>query len=366
MKKSLIALAVAGVCAAPAAFAATANVDFYGKLRISLDHLNHNIGWQMSDETSRFGFKGAEDLGGGLKAIYQWETGLNLGSNGAVVPSTGNTSAGSNAGGLGGQRNTFIGLAGDFGTALVGRYDTPYKQVGSADVFGDTLGDAQNGSYVKEGDLSSRCIICSDDRWASTILYASPKMSGFQAMGAIAVGKGDDPTTAGVTPKSLMNAFSLGATYNNGPLALGAAYQDNREYSAGWSPMTGGKKQKEWKLNAGYTIDALKLGATYEQIKNNGGMDGVKSNNYLLSAAYGMGPITLAGQYGKRNVNSKGNDAGLYDLSDITVGVVYGLSKRTSTYVAYARYKYNHANYAVTGYEDFKANAVTLGLNHDF
>ena len=101
---------------------------------------------------------------------------------------------------------------------------------------------------------------------------------------------------------------------------------------------------------------------TIQQIKDIGGVSGVKTNNYLLSAAYGMGPITLAAQYGKRNYNADGNAADYQDLTDTTVGAVYSLSKRTSTYIGYAHYKANHA--ATTA--DTKYNVVTIGLNHDF
>jgi len=76
MKKSLIALAVAGVVSAPA-FAATSNVDVYGKLHVSVSAFNDQEAgvedMQVSSNASRIGFKGSEDLGGGLAAIWQIE-----------------------------------------------------------------------------------------------------------------------------------------------------------------------------------------------------------------------------------------------------------------------------------------------------
>jgi predicted porin len=384
MKKTLIALAVAGTFAAPAAFAASANVDFYGKFRVSVDHMDNNLGWRMADETSRVGFKGAEDLGGGLKAIYQYETGFNVGAN------AGNTSTNS-AGGLGTQRDTFVGLAGDFGTVLAGRHDTPFKMVGSADLFADTAADAQGDT-----DLS---IIRQDLRVNNAIAYVSPSFSGLTFMAATVVGNnqvasstttigagsyscasgdivgadgvdcfnvaagtyvgpaiytpGASSTTGTKTLKSLSDAYSLGAVYANGPLSLGLGY----EYLGHVVSNVAGKgSQKAIKLNVGYTIDALKLGATVEKQQDILGVNSADSTNYLLSAAYGMGPITLAAQYGHVNQNAT---AGNNDLSDATVGVVYSLSKRTSTYLGYAHYKNSGAS---TG----KLNVVTLGLNHDF
>jgi predicted porin len=364
MKKTLIALAVAGTFVAPAAFAASANVDFYGKFRVSVDNLSGSYfngtsigGWQMSDEQSRFGFKGAEDLGGGLKAIYQYETGFNIGADASTVATlvgTNNTGK-TSSGGLGNQRDTFVGLSGDFGTVLAGRHDTPYKMAGSADNFGDTLADAQNGGAL--------CIICEDLRVNNAIAYVSPSMSGFTVVGAIVTGHGAKATTTTKSLDSLADAYSLAGMYSNGPLSLSAGYENLNHFVGSAATGTGSAKQSAWKLNGAYTIDSLKLGATYEAIDKIGGVDGDKTRNYLLSAAYGMGPITLAAQYGYRNYNNQANTAGSTDLTDATVGVVYSLSKRTSTYIGYAHYKLkNNPTPASNG----NINAVTLGLNHDF
>ena len=72
-----------------------------------------------------------------MKAIYQWESGFDAGTNGALnsynaAPSTAN-------GGLGNQRDTFVGLSGGFGTVIAGRHDTPYKMAGSSDLFNGCL-----------------------------------------------------------------------------------------------------------------------------------------------------------------------------------------------------------------------------------
>jgi len=365
MKKSLIALAVAGAFAAPA-FAASSNVDFYGQFRVSLDHINNFNnsgagkalgGWGMNDETSRIGFKGSEDLGGGLKAIYQWESGFDPGYNGTI--STSSAPGQVAAGGLGSERNTFVGLSGGFGTVLAGRHDTPYKLGGSADLFADTLADAQN--------TGGRCIICEDLRVNNAIAYVSPEVSGFHAAVAIVPGNFQQSGPASKSLNSIADAYSMVGVYANGPMKVTAAYENLDHVSgAGKAPNNSGK-QSAWKLNGAYTIGDLTLGATWEDIQKVGGdttgADGSKMNNYLLSAAYGMGPITLAAQYGKRNPNGSNND-----LTDATLGVVYSLSKRTSTYVGYAHYKVG-ANISLTGNaldNGQKLNAWTFGMNHSF
>ena len=139
MKKSLIALAIASAVSAPA-FAATSNVDIYGVLNMSVNYVDQDVsGTQNSvnvtSSASRIGFKGAEDLGGGLAAIWQIETGFN-----ADEPN----STGSSSGQLG-NRNTFVGLKGGFGTVLAGNHDTPMKMLGRmVDPFADTLADSRN------------------------------------------------------------------------------------------------------------------------------------------------------------------------------------------------------------------------------
>jgi len=356
MKKSLIALAVAGAFAAPA-FAATSNVDVYGQFRISVDHINNVAagvgGWGMNDETSRLGIKGSEDLGGGLKAIYQWETGFNLGTEGALGSGTAGTgSVTTGSAGVGAERNTFVGLSGGFGTVLAGRHDTPYKLAGSADLFVDTLADAQN--------TGTRCIICEDLRVNNAIAYVSPDYSGFHAAVAIVPGNFARSTAGSKSLNGLADAVSAAGIYNNGPLSLSAGYENLDHYVGN---AAGAAKQTAWKLNGSYTIGDLKLGATWEDLKHVGGLssgDGSKSSNYLLSAAYGMGPITLAAQYGERNPNGSSNN-----LTDTTVGVVYSLSKRTSTYVGYAHYKPQSAATA-GGDLGKKLDAWTFGMNHSF
>ena len=365
MKKSLIALAVAGAFAAPA-FAASSNVDFYGQFRVTVDHLSNSIGWGVNDETSRIGFKGAEDLGGGLSAIFQWETGFNPGATGGAGGTTGSITgtamAGNPAqvspasGGLGSERDTFVGLSGGFGTAIIGRHDTPYKMAGSADLFADTLADAQN--------TKGNCIICEDLRVNNAIAYVSPDMSGLSLVGAIIpAGQG----AAAPAANSLANAYSLAAMYNNGPLKLTAGYENLSKNALGGTA----NAQAAWKLNGSYVIGDLKLGATYENINHdyiagptgpvvNG--TGKSQKSYLLSAAYGMGPITLAAQYGKRDPDGNANN-----LTDTTVGVVYGLSKRTSTYVGYAHYNADSGNASsVAVPAGGNLNVLTLGMNHSF
>jgi predicted porin len=360
MKKSLIALAVAGLVSAPA-FAATSNVDVYGKVRFSVDHQDIDVGaapltstkmWHVNDQASRIGFKGSEDLGGGLKAVWQIEQGLSGGLNNDVG---GATIAG---------RNTFIGLAGGFGTAVVGKHDTPYKMAGSADVFGDTTADAQCSGGL------GQCIIGRngfDNRVANAIAYISPNFSGMTVMAAIVPGesKAND---------GLSDSYSLAGVYKNGPLNASLAYEKLVGSPAvaavaadllvdpiviGSAAVAAKQDKDALKLNVGYAFGDVKLGYTYESSDPtaNVGAAQKKDKAHLLSVAYGMGPITLLGQYGQFDNKNAANA----DFDRWTIGAAYGLSKRTSAYVAY------HSGDLETGAAtSTEATVFTVGMNHDF
>jgi len=138
MNKKLLAIAVAGVMAAPVA--AQADVNVYGKFKMGVSSVNDgagNSGLAVTTDASRLGFKGSEDLGDGLEAIYQLET--------EVKPDT------SDATTFG--RNTFVGFKAGWGTVRMGKYDTAYKSTtGKMDPFGDTAGDMTGSGFLADYD----------------------------------------------------------------------------------------------------------------------------------------------------------------------------------------------------------------------
>ena len=126
MNKKLLAVAIAGVLAAPLAQAQTANVTLYGRLNLNTQVIinakqdtgvKQNL-YQVNSNSSRLGVRGTESLGGGLNAIFQVEQRFDA-SNGGAVSTSG---------------DTFAGLQGAWGTAKIGYFLTPYDDVGS--VFG--------------------------------------------------------------------------------------------------------------------------------------------------------------------------------------------------------------------------------------
>ncbi|NCA70232.1 MAG: porin, partial [Sphingobacteriia bacterium] len=241
MNKKLLTMAVAAAMVAPGA--AMAEAVLYGKLNVSLDYANvENVilpvyetqldgdgnpvfvkvapgedfkGWGMSSSgyipgearASRIGVKGSEDLGNGLKAIYQVEFGVNLNDTNGDVDSNADSIT---------YRNTFIGLTGGWGTFLAGRHDTPMKiSTGKLDLFADTMAD-YNGT-VGFRDL----------RADNTIAYISPSFSGFQFAGAIVPSGGSTALNNGLNlnEDSIAGAYSLAGIYSNGPFYASLAYE---------------------------------------------------------------------------------------------------------------------------------------------
>lgn len=296
MKKSLIALAAAGAFAAPA-FAATSNVDIYGKLHASVnfvdDQANGVSDVGISSNASRIGFKGSEDLGGGLAAIWQIESGVNM----------------DEANGSWANRNTFVGLKSDaMGTLMLGNYDTPLKLIGrNIDLFGDTLADSRN---VTAG--------LSDTRGRSSVTYMSPSFSGL-AFAAQYSNSNDSSTFGDATDDSF---WSLNGTYTNGPLFVGLGYSDGDALEAAGV-------DKEWRLAAGYSFGNFKVVGQYDKSKSEFSNDDYKA--WLLGGAYTMGNVVL-----KANYMDGEADGFNGDINQWTIGADYNLSKRTTVYALYA------------------------------
>jgi predicted porin len=128
MNKKLMAVAVAGVLTAPAAFAQSSNVELYGRANVGFDSfkatgatnpaLDRDSRYRVFDSGSRVGFRGTEDLGGGLRAIFQIETGVNIDSGQNYGQSGQNNQAST---GFLASRDSFVGLAGGWGQVTFGR-----------------------------------------------------------------------------------------------------------------------------------------------------------------------------------------------------------------------------------------------------
>ena len=311
MKKSLIALAVAGAVSVPA-FAATSNVDVYGKLHVSAslfdDQTDDTEDLQISSNASRIGFKGSEDLGGGLAAIWQIETDINV----------------DEANGSWASRNVFVGLKSDaMGTVMIGNYDTPLTLIGrNVDLFGETMADSRNVTGVD-----------SDTRGKNSVTYMSPSFSGLAFAAQYSNSMEAPIVDGGMGPSGNNGDFaddsfwSLNGTYTNGPLFVGLGY------SAGDALEAVGV-DKEWRVAAGYSFGNFKVVGQYDKSDGETSVD-ADFDSWLLGAAYTMGNVVLKANYMDGDVDGSSNDPKQW-----TIGADYNLSKRTTVYALYADGEY--------------------------
>lgn len=325
---------------------------------------------------SRWGMRGSEDLGDGLRAIFTLEAGINLG--------TGESSSGRMF-----HRQAFIGLASDnWGTFTMGRQYSPGVTTNVAGV-GLGLGDMENAF----GGIGY------GNRMDNSFKYTTPNFSGFEA--AVSYGstnstilRGENDTTSSwgidTDPNSVTygqnvltssrtdtdrsNWISTGLKYENGPVAVGLSY-DRASDGGGDSPVT------SWVLSGAYDFEVVKLDLAYGQDRNGklgwgapglgvGAEDGVdvyaddfKSHNYYIGLSAPLGGGTAAINYTRSSSNL--DDADKWDNEAKTqniysINYIYPLSKRTSVY-AYTSY-----GTGLSYVDGLKGREAGLGLNVKF
>lgn len=351
MKKKLLALAVAGAFVAPVAMADTSNVTVYGIADASVDFTKNgdttgSAGGvnthKISSNSSRIGLKGSEDLGSGLKAIWQIETQVDIDNSGVG----GNGLA---------TRNTFAGLAGDsWGSVTLGRNDTPYKSATRGlDVFMDHIADNRT---LMGGARNRSSGSFFDGRNTDTVRYDSPDMNGFKVAAAYtAAAEGNTLSTSNVKGK----VESLSGTYSTGPFFGALAYQKNTfgsmgtalsniggigpvgAIAAGGAPTVGLAgtltDEKAWKLGGGYKVDQFTVNAVYEKTTDNLGSTGYGHKAYYVAGAFNAtANDTIKASYTKARNLGDGNIANS-GAKQWAIGVDHSLSKRTTVYAMYTK-----------------------------
>ena len=266
MKKKLLMAAVgAALVAGPVVAAHAAGATLYGHLHMSMDRYDNDVTEDgfMANNSSRFGIKGDEDLGGGLKAIYQMESGIFNVDDGV--------------GGLSGRlRNTYVGFAGSWGAVKLGRHDTPYKDLGrKLDNFNEQVGDARN-------------IIAPDNRNSNMIRYESPMFGGLNVVVQHTSNDNTGTVTSGLTPNTAESSpgtnkdNSLGVNWSAGPLFLGAAWDETG--NTGSNNDTTGIR-----LAGSYTFNDIMLGLLWETLSDIGGVSGADRDTMGFFASMKMG-----------------------------------------------------------------------------
>lgn len=348
MKKSLLALAVLGAFASAAS--AQSSVTVYGKIDVGgvwdsgtvpgtnpAGAKSARISSGVSGG-SRLGFRGVEDLGGGLKATFVAETGFCADSN-AGAPNF--CTGGNNFMG----RQAFVGLSGGFGSVTLGRQYTPaFIVLTTVDPFGTGLaGQTTNLFDATNGP--------GNPRMNNSVIYSTPSMGGFTASVGAAAGE-----TLGNWEQGRL--LTASAVYSAGPLYVGGAYQRNETGNAN-------PDKKLWNLGATYDFGVAKAHLMYQAVKNGAAPLYTNENDIMGGVSARFGASTVMASYIRHNDKSVGNR----DANQIGVGYMYSLSKRTSLYGAFARisnkngapFTVGNATEAGTG-----SRAVNLGVVHNF
>jgi predicted porin len=214
MKKSLLALAVLGSFAAVAQ--AQTSVTIYGVIDTGVIYqskagANNNSLFAVQSGNmsgSRLGFKGSEDLGGGLKANFQLEMGFN-GDTGALNGQDSSTTSTTLF-----RRTSTVGLSGNFGSVNVGRQtDFAYSGTAGGIATFSHAGYVSNFSTV-DGNNQARL---QGDRTNNSIRYDMPAFGGLNGGVMLGLGEQAGGGTAG-------QVYAAGLKYDNGPLAFGGSY----------------------------------------------------------------------------------------------------------------------------------------------
>jgi predicted porin len=340
MNKNLISLAVAAALAAPLAVNAAPTV--YGAAHLSVDSLDNgnaadNKLTTLSSNSSYIGFKGDEDLGNGLKAIYgfEWQIGLDNASSGL-------TSTTSN-------RNAFAGFSGGFGTFRAGNYDDVVKQVGrKVDFFwNEQLGESR--AITRGTDAApSAATAYWDERLANSLNYESAKIGGSTTV-TVNYGMANNTNTSTALQ---LTATAIGVQYEAGALYVGLGYK-TVDVNGGTVVNT----TKATRLTAAYTMGNFKVAGFYQAVKDEAGATGADRTVTGLGASFVMGQGTVKAQMYKAGDNKTANTGATLTA----IGYDYKMSNTTSVYVAYASVDNDsaaaysvvgagHANPSETGY----------------
>jgi predicted porin len=357
MNKKLIALAVAGALAAPWAAQAADNVTIYGTLNMSLESVDNDNPTdarrtRVNSNSSNIGFKGQEDLGGGLKAWFQVEN---------DVRPDGSTS------GAWAGRNSAVGLSGNWGNVFLGRWDEPYKlaTIGYDRFYATGMPDIE--ALIGNNNGVGGTAAGFSNRQPNIVQYWSPNFAGFSFKVSYA------PDEAKTNAQN-QDRWAIGASYEWMGLGIDAAYARHNEQTRG-----GGRLGDDtaWKVGVRYTFNQGNtfVGAVWESLKyENVVAAGSKAERdaWGLVGSHRMGNFDLRAQwFHADDVDGScaggiptatfvggmpGCEIGDSGADHYTLGVGYHFSKRTVAYAYYTKIK-NDTN---AGY-DFFVNPAGIG-----
>ena len=367
MQKKIIALAIAGL-ASTAAFAQT-NVTIYGVADATFDsvkavgattqgeqdRLSYNSRNRVTSNSSYIGFKGVEDLGNGLKAVFQIESGLGLDNGG-----TSNTA---NTGGQWANRDSYVGLSGAFGTFVAGNVTGPTRAIGAKfDVNSGATGIGANTALLgKLGGGSGASAF--DQRITNAIAYISPTVAGFSGVVGYSTGLTNGVGVGGAAATQLRGheamgvdnanqgntAWTLGLNYETGPIYAGYAYTAVNGAGNGSTVGDGAlgfNKLDNHRVGVMYKAAFGQVGLLWDRARANVDSESLKQNTVYLSGKVNVGNGAVIAQWGHANAMSGFEGLENTGANHYVVGYEHNLSKRTVLKAIYSRINnHNDASY---------------------
>ncbi len=379
MKKNIVALAVASAIAAPVAMADAPTV--YGQINMAAEQYdvkdagNVNLdtgtasygdknkgesGSQVNSRASRIGVKGSNDLGNGLKAVYKVEFEVQI-DEGSTLK----------------NRNQYVGLAGGFGTVLMGRHDTPFKMIQSKDLFNDA-GLADNKPIAGGLGVGGAG---GEVRASNVLAYVSPSFGGVKLMAAF-VPKEDsgdldkessfsDTMSFAAMYGSKKKGLYLAAAYNTWDKAAGAGLNKDGNTTGGSGSVD------ELRVTAQYTVAGLIANAMYQDFSGKGVKNTwEKGTNIQANVGYKIGNFMPKVKVSWVDRDKLADGTKFKDSTNYALGLDYALGKKTTVYAEYA-YLEHQGNVSVTnagktetamvyGSDKGEASAFSIGMKHKF
>jgi predicted porin len=335
MKKSFISIAAAAACAGAAA---QSSVTMFGVIDLGVAHIRatgagHSTGVVAGgNSNSRLGFRGIEDLGGGLKAGFWLEGQVSPDVGGGATQTTG----------LDFARRSTVSLMGNFGEVRLGRdYAMNYWSMVSFDAFGqrglgsiETTGSSRTGeaSYIRTGNSVAYFTPTTLGGLYAGAQYAFGEQNSNQVTNANAAGI--STSAANATTEKTGNYYGARVGYQSGPIHVGASYGVFQDGVRTVGTNFFATDYKIGNLGASYDFGFIKPSFFYqtEAVSGRGPIGEVKFQTLAIGATAPAGPGLIRAQIARYNQNNTSND-----FNKIAIGYVYSLSKRTRLYGDIAR-----------------------------
>jgi predicted porin len=351
MKKTAVALAAFGAMAGAAH--AQSNVSLYGlmdlyvgkaitKTTLGAVSTKASTGAALNSDGlngSRWGVRGVEDLGGGLKTTFQLESGFNADDGTSAV-----------AGG-GFNRTSKLGLNGGFGSFEMGRqYTQMFLLIDGFDAQGTSSFSATKAIFGSTAAKAAGAQALTTRR-DNMLQYTTPNMGGFTGVAQYAFGENGAP---GI---SSGHTTSLSAMYAGGPVAVQGVYEAVK------APGSAGATAKSTGLGVSYDFTVLKVLAQFVNQKD-GLATGKKDSGYVLSMAVPVGSAgSLNAGIGSETTKMTATGADVGKTTSFGIEYLHSLSKRTTVYAGLSSVKFEKVAVVETTTKD---QQYGVGLRHKF